>query len=259
MGSEISIIDLNVAKLLNITFLPTRTTLKPFSKQSTAVIGETGPIPITVGNQTNEINFSIVDCEAIIPGMQVLLGLDWSDISGAAILSKENKIILSAETVVGHRYKHPHQPENNEDDLDEQFALFNMNMEQSENFFPSCMQLENAKLELPSLLNDDDLNKLVSLLKIHQGSFASSLDALKSCKDFVFDIQTTDEIPIYSTAFRLPIATQELMTKHVNEYLTTGMLEPGMVGTWTAPAFVIIQNNKPRLISSLTKLNAKTV
>ena len=85
------IIDSNVAKLTNITFLPTRIRC---SKQSTAVIGETGPIHITVGNQNKEINFSILHCEAIILGMQVLLGLDWSDISGAAILAKEHTIIL---------------------------------------------------------------------------------------------------------------------------------------------------------------------
>ena len=49
------------------------------------------------------------------------------------------------------------------------------------------------------------------------------------------------------------------MEKTVNEYLKSGILERAKPGTWTTPAFIIFQNNKPRLISSFTKLNAKTV
>ena len=101
-GSEISIINIKIAKHFNMKVKPTDLRLKVANNNESVALGETDYIPVRVGNKVVNIKFFIVKHDEV----EVLLGTDWLDISGA-ILNHRDKIMSFKDGEVIHANSNP--------------------------------------------------------------------------------------------------------------------------------------------------------
>ena len=112
-----------------------------------------------------------------------------------------------------------------------------------------------SECELP---NDIKI-KFEELLTKYAHTFATKITELGCVKGVEFAIETTSESPLHAVAYRLPQIELKAMENEINQLLKAEIIRKGSSGTWTAPAFLVKQKGKYRMVINYKPINKITI
>jgi hypothetical protein len=250
-GATNSIINFNTAVKNNILLNNTNLMVKTADSSIIPTKGITEPLEVNINGHLCKLNLIAIDHD----DHDVLLGLDWFDLTGAGVFPALQLLKFPSENVYLSSNAESRNYSENVDVLLVDIA--DENDIDDDNIWSPNYEFE---IKPQSKLSKQEKILFNVIIESAQSMFAKDLSDLGPCQIREHKIKTKDDDPIYIPPYRKSEAEREIIRREIQEMLDAKIIRKSN-SPWSSPCLLVPKKNttKKRLVIDYRPLNAKTI
>jgi hypothetical protein len=250
-GATNSIINYNTAVKNNIHLNNTNVMVKTADSSIIPTKGISEPLEVNVNGHLCKLNFIAIDHE----DHDILLGLDWFDLTGAGVFPALNLLKFPSENVyLSSNADNRNYSENVDVML---IDIADENDIEDDNIWSPNYEFE---IKPQCKLTKKEQSLFEAIIGSAQSMFAKDLNDLGPCKVREHKITTKDDDPIYIPPYRKSESEREIIRSEIQDMLEAKIIRKSN-SPWSSPCLLVPKKNtkKKRLVIDYRPLNAKTI
>ena len=249
-GSTISFISTRIAECNNIPIMESSIQIKSASNAITAVKGITPYTQININGHTCQLKLLVLDHD----DHEVLLGLDWFNITGASLHPKERILRFPSDSI---QLDHAQIADDDNEDIGQIAAidLADSNDIEADIDWEMVDKFEITPIEELSKADAAEFNEFKQDIK---DMFATSLSDLGCCTVSSHEIRLISTDPIFMHPYRKSIKERQQIQDEVNKLLEAGLIRTSR-SPWASPVILVPKKDgSTRMCIDYRRLNAQT-
>ena len=218
------------------------------------VKGKTNPLPVRLGTSNVNLEFIVIDHK----DHDILLGLDWFNITKAGIFPSTNIIIFPNSDKVN-------ELENNDlRDLyqidDESIYQVDSLDDETVKFYEeeSSWSFNEVTIKPEKEFSEEDKPKLTFLIEASKTLFAKNAKELGTCKIIEHEIELTDDLPVVCKDYRMSQKELSFLKTFIDECLEAKIIRKSTSPYNATPIMIPKPDGSMRPVIDYRALNKKT-
>ena len=245
-GATTSVISKRVVDKHNYKIIPSDITIKLADGSKSKYIGTTESLAVETHGRICNISFVILPIESI----QVLLGLDWF-VAVEAEINPKNGTLKFPNTIISIN--------NNtnismEDSYESFVAEVTEELEIEEEY---CWEIKNKEYQMSLKLSDKQAQDWSRFMERNNDRFATDYKLLGACTVKRFEINTTNQDPIYMYPYRKSQKERDEIKMEVDKMMEAGIIRPSR-SPYSFPVVITKKDKTKRFCVDYRKLNKVT-
>jgi len=259
-GATASVLSRKSVNKYGIKLNPSNLKVKTASGEIVEITGVTDSLLVDIKGHSCSLKLMVIDHD----DHDVLLGLDWFEMTGAGLYPRLKMLRFPGETI----YLNADQ----EDSYDIEALTEDVIENETEDVLvtevtdeidiaeDSDWSVQKGMRMIPvEKLDPEELNEFNACLRDSSEMFASGIMDLGACSVFKHAIRTTSEIPVHVPPYRKSEAERRLLREEMKKMLEANIIRPSR-SPWSAPVIIIPKKDgTKRLCIDYRRLNAITI